>query len=333
MARQRFIWPSLWDDPVIGHLTPIQRLFFIGCFSNADDEGRLLGDPAYLRGTIFKYDDMTLTEVREIRDAVAAVCKHFVVYEADGTEYIAFLKWTEYQKPKYPKPSKLPPPPSANVSASLEKPSPNLSGSFPENSSLGWDGLGRDGLGRTTTTPTPPPSQAPAASAGSESFVVVVKAFEQEIGRTPTPNEAEQLFAYVEDDHMEPAVVAMAIRQARAQGKPRLAYMNGILRNWRASGALTALQVTDLEAARERERQGKPDPAEAARLRREREENERRLAEETARAAAEAVAAFEKEHGVPATPENVRRVIREKLKSGGVFAGTLAAALDGRGPP
>ncbi|MGE5585774.1 MAG: hypothetical protein ACM309_09655 [Bacillota bacterium] len=111
MARQRFIHPEFWTDPNIGQMTPVERLFFIGCFSNADDEGRLLGNPAYLRSIIFPYDDMSIDDVRTMRDRVIATCKNLVLYEVDSVEYLAFRKWREYQKPKYPTPSKLPLPP------------------------------------------------------------------------------------------------------------------------------------------------------------------------------------------------------------------------------
>jgi len=171
MARQRFIHPEIWTDPSVGSLRPIERLFFIGCFSNADDEGRLLANPAYLRSTIFPYDDLTLDEVKTIRDNVVKTCKNVVLYEVNGVEYIAFLKWKEYQKPKYPKPSKLPPPPadpipdlvpetvnedgtfSGNISETFPKDFSKTEESLPENSSLGrvrvGYGLGRDrdGLG------------------------------------------------------------------------------------------------------------------------------------------------------------------------------------------
>jgi hypothetical protein len=150
MPRQRYIWPDFWDDTTIGRLTHTQRLFFIGCFSNADDDGRLIGDPAYLRGALFKYDDPapTLDQVRQMRDAVAAACKHFMVYEVDGGTYIALLKWSEWQHPKYPKPSRLPPPPAENPPKQAEKYSSNASETLGQASSVGWVGLGRDELGR-----------------------------------------------------------------------------------------------------------------------------------------------------------------------------------------
>lgn len=126
MARQRFIHPDIWNDKKIGKLSFAERLFFIGCFSNADDEGRMLGDPAYLRAIIFKYDDMTLDEVKKIRDNVLLNCKNLILYVIDGDEYLHFSKWKEYQKPKYPTPSKIPIPPER-----LGEDSGNGSGNVP----------------------------------------------------------------------------------------------------------------------------------------------------------------------------------------------------------
>lgn len=112
MARRRFIDPGFWSDTAVGKLKPLERLFFIGCFSNADDEGRLVGNPAYLRAVIFPYDDFSLEEIRAMRDRVAAVCRNFLVYRVDGEEYIAFARWRECQAPRYAKPSRLPAPPA-----------------------------------------------------------------------------------------------------------------------------------------------------------------------------------------------------------------------------
>lgn len=151
MARQRFIHPEIWTDPSLAKLTPAERLMFIGCFSNADDEGRLLGNAAFLRSTIFPYDDISVEEVARMRDRIVAACKNLVYYTVDGIEYLAFLKWKQYQKPKYPKPSKLPPPPeksqtkdSGTISPILEK---DFSNGSPKQENDFLPGLGRDGLG------------------------------------------------------------------------------------------------------------------------------------------------------------------------------------------
>ena len=147
MPRRRWIDPSFWDDLNISKLRPIERLFFIGCFSNADDEGRLIGSPAYLRATIFKYDDMSLEEITEIRNNVASLNGNMALYEADGEEYLAFRRWTDYQKPNYPKDSKLPAPPVSTSPRSRdeeEATEPRENGD-----DMGRVGLGRVGLDRS----------------------------------------------------------------------------------------------------------------------------------------------------------------------------------------
>ena|GEM_PF-3510650 len=111
MAKQRFIHQEFWTDPTIGKLSPTDRLFFIGCFSSADDEGRLLGEPSYLRSVVFPYDDVTISDIRAMRDRVVATCKNLLFYTVDGVDLLAFRHWSRYQNPRYPKPSRFPPPP------------------------------------------------------------------------------------------------------------------------------------------------------------------------------------------------------------------------------
>lgn len=146
MARQRFIWPTIWKDPVFGRLQPLEQILFIGLFSIADDEGRLLADPAYLRAEIFPYKDYANKKVQGIRDSTVEKCDTVHLYRAPTLEHIALLNWHEYQKPKYPKASKIPPPflqASPNVppeSDPVDKtPDPRVG--------LGRDGLDRDGQG------------------------------------------------------------------------------------------------------------------------------------------------------------------------------------------
>jgi hypothetical protein len=110
MARRRMIDPSIWDDPDVAKLDHTGRLFFIGCFSNADDEGRLLASPAYLRSVIFKYDDLTLDQMKEIRDNVTGTCENLILYQNGKTEYLAFTKWRDYQSPSHAKASRIPEP-------------------------------------------------------------------------------------------------------------------------------------------------------------------------------------------------------------------------------
>lgn len=179
MARQRFIWPDLWEDEDFGRLSLAGRQLFIALFSLADDEGRIAAHPANLRALAFRYDDMTLAEVQAIRDRVCATMRHVRLYEVDGHEYIALTSWEKRQHPKYPQDSRLPAPPVTVDQPTDGAPggsgdsSPNVPPTFPQgdndaretmgqDSSVGWVGLGRDGVGRDIPPAREPQSDHPA---------------------------------------------------------------------------------------------------------------------------------------------------------------------------
>ena len=98
MPKRRMLNPLMWQDPEFGTLTEKEQLLFIGCLSNADDEGRLRGHPALLRAMIFPYNSqITIEEVQEIRNEIAKKMKNFLSYKINGDEYIQFTKWKEHQ--------------------------------------------------------------------------------------------------------------------------------------------------------------------------------------------------------------------------------------------
>lgn len=111
MSRRRMIDPDFWSDGRVKHLTPIERLFFLGLISHADDEGRIQANPAFLRSIIFPYDDFTLEQITEMRTHVVESNPNLQLYQNSGEEYLCFKKWSRYQKPSHPQPSKLPKPP------------------------------------------------------------------------------------------------------------------------------------------------------------------------------------------------------------------------------
>src|SRR3990167_3984881 len=57
MARIRTIKPDFWMDARLAKdLTRDQRLFYIGLWNQADDEGRFRAHPDLLKGALFPYD-------------------------------------------------------------------------------------------------------------------------------------------------------------------------------------------------------------------------------------------------------------------------------------
>jgi hypothetical protein len=131
------IHPSFWTDPDVRKLSLQERLLFLGCISMADDEGRLLGTPEYLKAQLFPYDPRISAEkVKKWRDNIAKNLKNFLLYDDSGVEYIQFLKWSYHQKPSHPKPSKLPLP-NCPESSQLRKFHESITESFTESSSEG----------------------------------------------------------------------------------------------------------------------------------------------------------------------------------------------------
>lgn len=115
MPRRRMIDPDFWTDSKLAKASRDERLLFIGLFSNADDEGRIMASPAYLKSIIFPYDDdITTKQVQEMRDHIVQINPNVILYENAGEEYIQLKRWSRHQKPRYPKPSKFPPPAHCN---------------------------------------------------------------------------------------------------------------------------------------------------------------------------------------------------------------------------
>jgi len=144
VARKRMLDPSFWTDARIKRLEPIERLFFLGCVSAADDEGRLMADPAFLRSRIFPYDEITTEQIEAVRDRVAEIVPGFVLYSVDGEKYVAFRNWSDYQKPSHAKPSDLPAPLFVPVSSGGDEPRPRDSSDVPPQVRLGKDSVGKD---------------------------------------------------------------------------------------------------------------------------------------------------------------------------------------------
>ena len=65
--------PTIWQSESMAELTRDQRLLFIGLFSNADDQGRLRGNPNLIRSQIFPFDeDITTDDTRRNLQAIAS---------------------------------------------------------------------------------------------------------------------------------------------------------------------------------------------------------------------------------------------------------------------
>lgn len=142
MARIRMVKPEFFDDPQVGELSPLARLFFIGLWTQADREGRLIDDPRRLKARIFPFDDVDVNalahELHEkdmIRRYITRLAPELPGEPCKDMSCIWIRKFTAHQHP-HPKETASVIPPCENGAGKLHgKPgkagaSPSESGSF-----------------------------------------------------------------------------------------------------------------------------------------------------------------------------------------------------------
>ena len=160
MPRRRMIDPFFYTDPKVGKMSRDERSLILGCISQADDEGRIQGDPAFLKSQIFKYDkDLDDTAVQQLRDTCLEKMKSWpathpyrlILYSNSGDDYIFFPNWGATNRPSHPTKSQLPPPPPELLpifSGAKPEELPTPAGGSPSQSRLGQSSLGQSRLGK-----------------------------------------------------------------------------------------------------------------------------------------------------------------------------------------
>lgn len=105
MARKRMIDPEFWSDEEIGSWSFAARLFYIGLWNFADDDGRFKANDKLLRAQIFPYDsDIDIPKLkRELNHKIDW-------YQDEGAQYGHIVNFSKYQRIDRPTPSRLPDP-------------------------------------------------------------------------------------------------------------------------------------------------------------------------------------------------------------------------------
>lgn len=128
--------PNFWQSEDISNLSLFARMLFIGMFSNADDEGRGRANAAFLRSTIFPYDDVAMQQMEEALLQIQEFTSiHF--YEIENSKFYAFSNWKKWQRVDKPQKSNIPSPPIPTVDGNSQNDSKNDS----ENGSKNDSGL------------------------------------------------------------------------------------------------------------------------------------------------------------------------------------------------
>jgi len=126
MARRRMIDPGIWGSEDFNHLSHTERLLWIGLFSNADDEGKGRAASAFLRSSIFPYDDITLPAVEKALKKLSETME-LSLYSIGEARYYRLKSWSKWQQVSHPAASTIPDP----IPEEIKEPLRNDSGDIP----------------------------------------------------------------------------------------------------------------------------------------------------------------------------------------------------------
>lgn len=130
MPRIRSVKPEFFSDRKLARLLSRDaRLLYIAMWNQADEHGRLQGDPRFIKGACVPYDDdIDLDRIEELLTEIEGA-RRARRYEQDGDPYIFLPKLASHQRLEPDKvPSRLPAPPPESDSY----PTPNADADLSE---------------------------------------------------------------------------------------------------------------------------------------------------------------------------------------------------------
>lgn len=165
MARIRSIKPEIFQSSEVMDCTPVVRLLFIGCITQADDEGRGRVDPRKFKGCVFPGDDeITVANVRSMFDDLSTNRLIWLYLDSNQTLTYQLRRWKEHQKIDKPKKSSIESPPqrepSSNDHRIVADHSSGIEGSEGSDGSEGSKDLGAVDNGDKSATAEGAPARA-----------------------------------------------------------------------------------------------------------------------------------------------------------------------------
>jgi HNH endonuclease len=112
MGRIRTVKPEFWEDEKVGMLSREARLLFIATFNLADDEGLLRWTPAYIKASVFMYDnDLDTKKIRGFMEELMQSDLLFAYAGGVSHQPLAIIvNFHKHQRINRPQPGKLPAP-------------------------------------------------------------------------------------------------------------------------------------------------------------------------------------------------------------------------------
>lgn len=131
MPRARNIKHDFFMNDTLAELSTDVRLLYIGLWTIADREGKLLDRPKKIKAQIFPFDKFNVDKSLQILHNACFIRR----YEVNSMKYIYIPTFLKHQNPHHreqslniPSPNIEQPQPSPNLALTLPQPSPNLAG-------------------------------------------------------------------------------------------------------------------------------------------------------------------------------------------------------------
>jgi len=105
-VRIRTIKPEFWKDERISSIPFLTRLVYIALWNESDDQGRLRGNPVYLKSVLFPYDEIDMKAHLISLKGLGVITEYSVRAQA----YLYLVNFHKHQRINRPSDSRLPAP-------------------------------------------------------------------------------------------------------------------------------------------------------------------------------------------------------------------------------
>lgn len=98
MARGRLLHKKISASVQVDRLSINAKLLFTWALAHADDDGRLKGDPKYIKAIVVPMLEWSSDQVKEYLEEIKKIGLIDWWKAEDDEMYIQFIKWTDHQK-------------------------------------------------------------------------------------------------------------------------------------------------------------------------------------------------------------------------------------------
>jgi len=239
-GKPRYIHPACGTSLSLASLSPLAEVLFIHMLANADDQGRLPGDPRVLKALVCPMrDEISRENVNSLLGEIESQ-KMLLRYDDSSEPAIQLCNWWRYQSPQWAYPSRYAPPSGWTDHLRYKKEG--------KVHTLNWPPSGE-----TLGVASPEASAEASAGAtgkgtGSPILAQLSQLYESEIGviSAVIAQELAEFAAEYKGKGAPLEWINEAFKEAAAMNKRNWKYVKAILVRWMAEGKQSKTHKQDI---------------------------------------------------------------------------------------